>query len=402
MLLKEAWQRKGNFLLSVLAVALATGLFVGLYTLNLAAVTETTRAMKSLGFNLLIVHKDTSMSHFYANDYADRDMPEAYAEKLAAARMLTVNHISARLERRIEWEGHTVLLTGVRPTVTSGGKKPLGFAKDIEPGTAYLGFELGLSLVKRGEDGKPLLDAKGKPRFRPLKLLGETFTVAKWLAKKTGEGENAPHAAESVAKDNIRIHINLADAQRLLDRPGRINAIHALGCRCENRNTLLQIRDDLVVLLPETRAEVPDEPQWFVRERQRQRIEAYAQLVIPILLLVTAAWVGTLSYLNVRQRREEIGLLRAVGVRSGSIAGLFLGKAALFGLLGAAIGFALGTGVALAHGSGIFKLAAKTLQPSWALLPWCLAVAPAMAMLASALPALVAVSMDPAEALRRE
>jgi ABC-type antimicrobial peptide transport system permease subunit len=124
--------------------------------------------------------------------------------------------------------------------------------------------------------------------------------------------------------------------------------------------------------------------------------------VVPILLLVTAAWVGTLAYLNVRARREEIGLLRAVGVRSGRIAGLFLGKAALFGLLGAALGFALGTAVALGYGPGLFELTAKKLRPSWPLLPWCLAVAPLMAVLASALPALVAVSMDPAEALRQE
>lgn len=389
MLLKEAWGRKGSFLLHALAVALAAGLFVALYTLNAAVEAETTQQTRHLGFTLAIVPAGTDMVNFSANDFADKEMPEAYLERLAKVPGLKINHLSARLVKRIEWEGRTVLLTGARPTVVLGPQKPMGLQDDIPKGTAYLGFELGMALVERDAEGKPVLDARGKPSFPPLKILGETFRVGQWLKKKE-------------LKDNIRVNLRLEDAQRLLGLEGRLNEIQAVGCRCKKGDTLAQIRAEIARLLPGVRVEVPDEPRWFVREKMRETMEGYAALVVPILLLVAAAWVGTLAYLNVRQRREEIGLLRAVGAGSLRIAALFLGKAALFGVLGAAAGFALGAIVALAYGPGLTDLARGAVRPAWGLAPWCLAVAPAMAMLASALPALAAVRMDPAEALRQE
>ena len=58
----------------------------------------------------------------------------------------------------------------------------------------------------------------------------------------------------------------------------------------------------------------------------------------PLVVLVCAAWVGLLAWSNVRERRSEIGLLRALGKGSGKIASLFFGRAALLGLIGGCVG----------------------------------------------------------------
>jgi ABC-type lipoprotein release transport system permease subunit len=138
------------------------------------------------------------------------------------------------------------------------------------------------------------------------------------------------------------------------------------------------------------------------RERQRLMLEEYFAFIIPFVIIACAAWIGALIMVNVRDRREEIGLLRALGYGGGKIASLFLGKAVLFGILGAAIGFALGTALSLSYGPGIFKVTANTIMPLYGLLGWSVILAVAFAMLSAFIPALIAVTQDPAQTLRGE
>ena len=61
-----------------------------------------------------------------------------------------------------------------------------------------------------------------------------------------------------------------------------------------------------------------------------------------MVVLACALWVGLLAWANVRERRTEIGLLRALGKSSLRIASLFLGKATLLGFCGGLTGCLLG------------------------------------------------------------
>jgi ABC-type lipoprotein release transport system permease subunit len=62
----------------------------------------------------------------------------------------------------------------------------------------------------------------------------------------------------------------------------------------------------------------------------------------------------------------------------------------------------MGTALALALGPEIFPVTASAIKPEGALLGWSLLLAPALAALASFIPALLAASLDPAVALREE
>ncbi len=121
---------------------------------QLAELGDTTRKVTlGLGFNLLIVHKDTNMADFWASDYAAIDMPQEYVDRLAADTNLTlVTHIVATLQERIEWERRKVLLVGYSPEATQSHlrqKAPMGYV--VKPGTVYLGHELAVDR-KVGED----------------------------------------------------------------------------------------------------------------------------------------------------------------------------------------------------------------------------------------------------------
>ena len=102
---------------------------------------------------------------------------------------------------------------------------------------------------------------------------------------------------------------------------------------------------------------------------------------------------------NTRDRRNEIGVLRALGYGSGKLPCCF-GKSIMIGALGALIGFATGSWIAVSYGPEIFRATSKDLQVEYHLLMWSMILAPLFAALAGFIPAMIAVTQDPAETLR--
>jgi len=374
LLFREIHYRPLNFLLGLVSVVAAVGLFVSILTLCEASDRETTRLMRNLGFNVLIVPKDTDMADFWSQDFATEEMPEEYVYRLAQTKEISIRHLVARLQKKIDWRGRKILLTGILPevpTLHKDDKAPMGL--NIPRGRVYVGFELWRSLdLQKGE---------------AIEIGGKSFVVEKCLEEKG-------------SKDDIRLYGHLHDVQEVLGKPGRINEIEALSCFCEGER-LPRIRQELAQALPETRV-TEFRSIAVARAEQRRMVERYTAFLSPVVLLVCALWVGLLMWSNVRERRTEIGLWRALGVGSGRIAALFLGKAVVLGLVGAALGFALGTWLALHVGPAIFPLTAQKITPLCSLLGWSLVGAPLMCAGASYLPTLAAVTQDPAAVLREE
>ncbi|MEN6497112.1 MAG: ABC transporter permease [Thermoguttaceae bacterium] len=374
---------------------------------------ETKRLMRDMGFNLMIVHRDTNMSDFWAADFAAYDMPQEYVERLAKDPRLTlVTHLVATLQARVSWDNRKVLLVGYLPETPqahSGEKRPMGYK--VEPGTVLVGHELGVG-HKVGET---------------IQILDQPFRIARILP-------------EQGSKEDITLALPLKDAQSLLDKPGRINQIMALGCQCHGAR-LAGIRQQLAEVLPETRItefrsialaraeqrtlveakqkELLEQMQRNLQSREQilserkrvladmaasrariQRVmETLAEVITPLVVLASAVWVGLMALANVRERRTEIGLLRALGKSSTMIASLFLGKAFLLGLAGAAFGMGLGSWTAYWFGQHALELAVEHLHVRYDLLFCALLGAPLVAMTASYLPTLAALVQDPAVVL---
>jgi ABC-type lipoprotein release transport system permease subunit len=91
-----------------------------------------------------------------------------------------------------------------------------------------------------------------------------------------------------------------------------------------------------------------------------------------------------------------------MGVSSVAVGALFMGKALLVGLVGALIGYPVGTWLALHCGPNVFPITAARIEPEWRLLWTALASAPLLCAIASYIPAVLAVTQDPAEVLREE
>ncbi|MBI4657405.1 MAG: FtsX-like permease family protein [Verrucomicrobia bacterium] len=378
IVLKELAHRKWSFLLSLLAVVTAVALFVAYFTTAEASQRETARVTRDLGFNLRILPKNTDMDQFWADGFSDQTMPEDTVGRFAKYEnvFLVYNHLVASLERKILLQGKAVIVSGLAPAVVAPAQKrqPMGFA--IRAGTVLVGFQVAqrLGLAKGGQ----------------IELAGEKFAVEQCLA-------------ESGTEDDIRVFGLLSDVQRILKLEGLINEIKAIDCLCltADQDPLKILRAELAKALPETKV-IQLRAIADARAKQRRALERYAAFFSPFVLVVCAAWIGVLAMLNVRERKIEIGLLRALGYSSNRIAWLFLAKSAVLGGVGAVLGYAIGSALALNFGPEIFKVTAQAIKPDFGLLAWASVAAPAFAALATFIPAMLAVAQDPAESLRGE
>ncbi|MBA7581063.1 hypothetical protein ES708_22963 [subsurface metagenome] len=304
-----------------------------------------------------------------------------------------IRHLLPSLQQKIEWpeKRRTIILTGIRgevPFLHKDPKEPMMVA--VPKGTMIMGHELHNSLnLKTGDE---------------IKLMGRTFTIGKC---------NEPRGN----KDDITIWIDLQVVQKILKKEGKINAILALKCHCSGSN-LAQVREEVYSVLPGTqviekgskvlmRAEARDraakeaqdaiEAEKMHRKKLREEQENFASILVPLVLLTSALWIAFLFIGNVRDRKSEIGILRAVGVKEISIMKLFLYKALLIGLIGAFIGYFLGLGIGSIWG-GLFSASLFNIYQ----LVMVMLFAPLLSLLAAYIPATIAARQDPAEVLKEE
>lgn len=429
---REILHRRLNFALSVLAVAIAVACLVGADALlrahdrrtealvaakeaqvqrEMAAAEDDYRKITlGLGFNIMILPKDQALSDFYSDDFAARTMPEGYVQKLASAKLITVQHVAPSLQQKVEWpeQKRTILLAGTRGEIpsTADGKRPIQPA--VPAGSIVLGHELHAAAgIKVGDR---------------VELKGRTFKVTKLFDARGN-------------KDDITAWVPLEDAQAILEKPGQINGILALQCKCA-WGDLPKVRAEIEKILPETQviefrsqalaraetrlraerqAKESVETEKQSRAALREERERVAGLLAPLSMLGCGAWVGLLAWTNVRERRGEIGILRTIGLRARQVLGLFLARAVLIGCLGAAAGVAAGAaaGMLLAEPAqaslaGASATAPATMPQAGPALPTvepgvllaAVLLAPALAVVASWVPALLASRQDPADVLR--
>jgi len=118
-----------------------------------------------------------------------------------------------------------------------------------------------------------------------------------------------------------------------------------------------------------------------------------------ISLLVGGIGILTIMTIAVRERRAEIGLLRALGAGRDQILVLFLLEAVLLALLGGVAGFVIGAGGAWIIGVLVPALPTRT---AWDFVLLAEATAGLIGLAAGVLPALRAAALDPVTALHEE
>lgn len=412
LILRELFHRKLNFIISLVAVALAVVAwsaaigslkhFDAATEAELAVLQKKTDAemdrledeirktMKGLGFNVYLFPADEELWQIKQRGYAENTMPEDYVHKLADSGVVTVNHLLPQLARRIDWreQNRSILLVGVAgqvPILHRNSSEPM--MDPLEPGTAFVGHDLHRSLgIGKGDD---------------ITLNGKTYRVAKTYPPRN-------------FLDDGTIWIHLAEAQKLFNMEGRLNAILALGCNCTSLDRVGAIRSELSDILPDVqiveigsnamvRAEARNETavtaeiarQSIIDRRASTRSERarFTKLLAPLIALASFIGVAMLSFTNVRERLPEIGTLRAIGIGNPAILALLLGRALAIGLGGWLLAFIISS--VLARAPWNTPLAPAT----WI---WLLLGVPLLSAAAAWLPTLDALRRDPVAILRHD
>jgi putative ABC transport system permease protein len=118
-----------------------------------------------------------------------------------------------------------------------------------------------------------------------------------------------------------------------------------------------------------------------------------------ISLAVGGIGILTIMTIAVRERRREIGLLRALGAAQGQILMLFLGEAVLLASLGGLAGLVVGGAGAWLIGTAVPALPTRI---AWDFVLLAEVTAALIGLGAGVLPALAAARLDPVDALRDE
>jgi putative ABC transport system permease protein len=254
-------------------------------------------------------------------------------------------------------------------------------------------------------------------------LVGQTLAAK--LNKKPGDtlainGDATYRVAgllSSGGADDERIFAPLAVAQKLLGRPGAVHSI--------NVSAITKPEDDFARRDPKTlkgavydrwycspyAASIAFQLQEAIPNSRAEQIRQVAQnegtvlsrikglmlLVALAALLAAALAVSSAMATAILERREEVGLMRALGAGNFPVGALFLAEAAMLALIGGTIGFAIGSVLAHQIGQKIFDQPIM-IQP--VLFPYVLGVAVLVTFAGSALSIRKALRFDPVRVLR--
>jgi len=371
-------RRKGRVLLLVLGLAIGVTTVVALQTITRTLQADVGNKLDEYGANILIVPRSNSLSLSYGGlsvpsatfdlqTLTDRDLAQVWTIPNAA----NISIVAPKLLSVAEIREQAVLVAGV----------------DFES-------ELRMKPWWQLKGSRPQSDDQALVGSRVAELLdlsigsevqvgGQVFRVVSALAE-TGQ------------QDDDMLFVDLRAAQQALNRPGAISLVEvaALCIACPIEDMVAQIQTAL-----------PQAQVTALRQAVTLRMELVGQLtrfswaLSAVVLVIGGLVVLTTMLGSVTERKQEIGVLRAIGYRRRHIVNVILSEALLVSTLGGMLGWLAGTGAAVILTPMVTQV---DLAVSWdaQLALWAVTIAAAVGVLSSIYPAARAAQLDPTTALR--
>jgi hypothetical protein len=357
---------------AVFIVAAAVAMVLLAEQFAAASENATRRIQRDIGLNIVILPPQTDLDAWWIDRLPTGSMPEAWIERLEDQDV--ANRLVPMLVARVPVGDAEIILTGIGSERFKRGNamKPV-FGRSIEPGNVVLGALAGK--VTGAREGEPLV------------IKGRSFTVERILEPMGSE-------------EDVRCWMTLPDAQSLLQLEGRLNEIRAIECHCSEdvQDPLEAIRTELEPIVPGAGI-VRMNALADARRAQRQMAERFIEYAIPPLLVLAGVIVAALALMNVRERRNEMGVLLAHGYRRSTVASVVLSRSFIIGLVGAVIGWVF----AIVIGDSVITSIIGSGKPprlDSTLLLATIFSTPILCALAALYPAIMAAMVDPARLMR--
>ena len=387
LIIRELLERKHQMTTAILAIAIGIAGVVGINTITAASTRLLKTQMETLGFNLLILPKGSSVENYYTADTGGQYLPEEYARRLAHSGLHGMNLLSPKLSGRISLQNKKFILTGVLPADELNAKQQQSspFLDDalIPDKNRPPAVKTPERLIHRLKRGEALLGQDAALRLRikqgeNLRIGGKSFRI---LTIQPARG----------TVDDSRIFVHLREAQDIFKKPQLLSVIEIVGCCDRIRTGLIPHLDRLI-----PRAKVVSISQIVSAQRKANRLmTSVADILLLVIVLVAGAGIANSMSANVYERRREVGILMALGTRQRTVQLLFMGKAAITGLCGGLSGFILGSLAAL-----VLAPAGTNTVPEGKQLLLAICISLCVSLLASWPPSRKAARVDPCTAFR--
>jgi putative ABC transport system permease protein len=378
VILRNLRRRIGRKLLLVLGLTIGVATAVALMAITATMALDVATKLDEYGANILIVPKSDDLSLSYggvtvasaAYDVGEMTLADLdQIQTIKNARNISV--VAPKLLGAVSIKGQSVLVAGVRFD-DELRLKQWWHLEGAEPASSDQ------VLV-----GQRLAHVLGLGLGDEIPINGQTFRVAGIL------GENG-------SQDDDILFVDLTRAQQVMGKPEAMSLVEvaALCNACPVEDMVEQISS----VLPQARVTA-------LRQAVTLRMETVGQLsrfalaVSAVVIAIGGLVVLTTMLGAVAERRQEIGLFRALGFRQRHVMQIVLGEAALISLVGGVLGWLLGQGTAVLLAP---RLADVTIPVVWnpALALGAMGGALLVGLVASLYPATTAARLDPSTALR--
>jgi putative ABC transport system permease protein len=156
--------------------------------------------------------------------------------------------------------------------------------------------------------------------------------------------------------EDDQVTIPLALAQRINDLPGRISLIQATVAG--SHSEIDHFISDLQKQIPE--ADVHGIRQFTEAEGKiYERISGLLTATVAVVLILTTLCVMAAMTNVAMERKNDVGLMKAIGGATRRVLRLFLAEAATLGLIAGLIGAAAGLALSVVLGKAVFGVAAQ-------------------------------------------
>ncbi|MCA0131920.1 ABC transporter permease [Winogradskyella alexanderae] len=247
-----------------------------------------------------------------------------------------------------------------------------------------------------GSDLQKALFPEENPIDKVISIRGSKFRVIGVLKEKGSTFGN---------NQDLRAIIPIQKARSIFTNP-RIN--YGLSIKVDKQDMLQAAQDDAILTFRNIRGLNPIEKNDFGIERSDDLLNRVAENTAALYI---AAWIisiitifgSTIALMNimlvsVSERTREIGVRKALGAKSRTIAFQFFIETIIIGQLGGILGILLGILIGWGVASG-FELEFST---PWIAMIWATSIAFIVAVISGLYPATKAAKLDPIESLRYE
>jgi putative ABC transport system permease protein len=215
------------------------------------------------------------------------------------------------------------------------------------------------------------------------------------ISYRQGEECQFANSRSTGGPEDSRVEIDLRDAQLLAELPGRISAVELTV-----PGTPVQVETYVRAL----QKQFPDLDVRPIRQFTEAQAKIYSRIsgllnfTVALVLVLTALCVMAAMANVAMERRNDVGLMKAIGGTRRRVVRLFLAEATLLGLMGGLVGGAAGIALSIYLGKAVFGLAA---HPRMTVYPVAVSLTVIVAIL-SAYPLRHLAGVSPASVFRGE